>query len=171
MPTAQDSIPFYFGNATRSAYRLEIEPENFRGAKVFLHDRYLETMTEIPSDSSTSVPFELDNSIPASKATDRFVIKFEEVSLSDDNFELNSSLVVYPNPVRGERFSISHQQAFSGSEVDFKLFDLQGRLVMDQKIDNAPTVDVKLGANLSSGVYILRLTDGKVSQSVKLIIE
>lgn len=171
MPTAQDSVPFYFGNATRSNYRFEIEPENFTGTKAYLYDRYLETSTELSSDVTTSVSFELDNSIPASKATDRFVIKFEEVSLSDDDFELNSSLVVYPNPVRGERFSISHQQAFSGSEVDLKLFDLQGRLVMDQKIDNAPTVEVNIGSNLSSGVYILKLSDGTASQSVKLIVE
>ncbi|MBZ9652586.1 beta strand repeat-containing protein [Psychroflexus montanilacus] len=171
MPTAQDSVPFYFGNATRSNYRFEIEPENFTNAKAFLYDRYLETLTELPSDVSTSVSFELDNSIPASKATDRFVIKFEEVSLSDDDFELDSSLVVYPNPVRGELIRISHNKAFSGNDVDFKIFDLQGRLVLDQEIDNAPTVEVNIGSNLSSGVYILKLSDGTASQSVKLIVE
>ncbi|SDG78077.1 beta strand repeat-containing protein [Psychroflexus sediminis] len=171
MPTTQDSVPLYFGNATRSAYRLEIKPENFAGAEVFLYDRYLETSTELPSDVTTSVSFELDNSIPESKATDRFVFRFEEKSLSDEDFELNSTIAVYPNPVIGERLSISHQQAFSGNEVNLQLFDLQGRLVLDQKIDNAPQVEVNIGSDLSSGVYILKLSDGKVSQSVKLIVE
>ncbi|MFD0931613.1 T9SS type A sorting domain-containing protein [Psychroflexus salinarum] len=171
MPKAEDNVPLYFGNSTRSNYRLEIKPENFTGTKAYLYDRYLETSTELSSDVTTSVSFELDKSIPASRATDRFVIKFEEVSLSDDDFELNSSIAVYPNPVRGESFSISHQQAFNGNEVSLKLFDLQGRLVLDQKIDNAPRVEVNVGSDLSAGVYILSLSDGKASQSVKLIVE
>lgn len=171
MPTEQDSIPFYLGNFTRTAYRLEIQPEHFSGAEVLLYDRYLETTTEIPTDMTTSVSFEIDNAIPASKAPDRFVVKFGEVSLSDDDFTIDRSFTVYPNPVKGQRFSISHQQAFEGQDLDVKLFDLQGRQVFDQKIDNAPRVEVNFDKNLSSGVYILKLSDGKTSQSVKLIIE
>jgi hypothetical protein len=171
LPTAQDSVPFYLGNFTKTAYRLEIKPENFTGAKAYLFDRYLETSTELPSEATTAISFEIDNSIPASKATDRFVVKFEEVSLSDDDFELNSSLSVYPNPLKGSRFSISHQQAFSGKDLSLKLFDLQGRLIVDQTIENAPNVEVNLNKELASGVYILNLSDGKASQSVKLMVK
>jgi|GEM_PF-828293 len=171
LPTAQDSVPFYLGNFTKTAYRLEIKPENFTGAKAYLFDRYLETSTELPSEATTAISFEIDNSIPASKATDRFVIKFEEVSLSDDDFELNSSLSVYPNPLKGSRFSISHQQAFSGKDLSLKLFDLQGRLIVDQTIENAANVEVDLNKELASGVYILNLSDGKASQSVKLMVK
>jgi hypothetical protein len=171
MPTAQDSVPFYLGNFTKTAYRLEIKPENFTGAKAYLFDRYLETSKELPSDTTTAISFEIDNSIPASKATDRFVVKFEEVSLSDDDFELNSSLSVYPNPLKGSRFSISHQQAFSAKDLSLKLFDLQGRLIVDQTIENAANVEVNLNKELASGVYILNLSDGKASQSVKLMVK
>jgi len=171
LPTAQDSVPFYLGNFTKTAYRLEIKPENFTAAKAYLFDRYLETSTELPSDATTAISFEIDNAIPASKATDRFVVKFEEVSLSDDDFELNSSLSVYPNPLKGSRFSISHQQAFSGKDLSLKLFDLQGRLIVDQTIENAANVEVDLNKELASGVYILNLSDGKASQSVKLMVK
>lgn len=171
MPTVQDSVPFYLGNFTKTAYRLEIKPENFTAAKAYLFDRYLETSTELPSEATTAISFEIDNAIPASKATDRFVVKFEEVSLSDDDFELNSSLSVYPNPLKGSRFSISHQQAFSCKDLSLKLFDLQGRLIVDQTIENAANVEVDLNKELASGVYILNLSDGKASQSVKLMVK
>ncbi|MBZ9777727.1 T9SS type A sorting domain-containing protein [Psychroflexus sp. CAK8W] len=171
MPTAQDSVPFYLGNFTKTAYRFEIKPENFTSAKAYLFDRYLETSTELPSEATTAVSFEIDNSIPASKAPNRFVIKFEEVSLSDDNFELNSSLSVYPNPLQGMRFSISHQQAFEGKDLSLKLFDLQGRMIINQTIENTPNVEVNLNKELASGVYILNLSDGKASQSVKLMVK
>ncbi|GAA0753999.1 T9SS type A sorting domain-containing protein [Psychroflexus lacisalsi] len=171
MPTAQDSVPLYFGNSKLLAYRLVVEPENLVNTKAYLYDRYLESSTELPTDIATSVSFNLDPSIPESKATDRFVIKFEEVSLGTEDVVFNSSMVVYPNPVRGNSFSISHQQAFDGQVLSLKLFDLQGRLIVDQTIENAPNVEVNLNKELASGVYILNLSDGKASQSVKLMVK
>ena len=171
MPTAQDSIPLYFGNSKLLAYRLVVEPENLVNTKAYLYDRYLESSTELPSDIATPVSFKLDPSIPESKATDRFVIKFEEVSLGTQDVVFNSSMVVYPNPMRGNSFSISHQQAFDGQVLSLKLFDLQGRMVLDQELNNSSRMTVNLNNSLSSGVYILKLSDTKNSQTTKLIIE
>ncbi|EMY79938.1 secreted outer membrane protein [Psychroflexus gondwanensis ACAM 44] len=171
MPTAQDSVPLYFGNSKLLAYRLVVEPENLVNTKAYLYDRYLESSTELPTDIATSVSFNLDPSIPESKATDRFVIKFEEVSLGTEDVVFNSSMVVYPNPVRGNTFSISHQQAFDGQVLSLKLFDLQGRMVLDQELTNSSRMTVNLNNSLSSGVYILKLSDTKNSQTTKLIIE
>ncbi|TXE21320.1 T9SS type A sorting domain-containing protein [Psychroflexus gondwanensis] len=171
MPTAQDSVPLYFGNSKLLSYRLVVEPENFVNTKAYLYDRYLESSTELPTDIATSVSFNLDPSIPESKATDRFVIKFEEVSLGTEDVVFNSSMVVYPNPVRGNSFSISHQQAFDGQVLSLKLFDLQGRMVLDQELTNSSRMTVNLNNSLSSGVYVLKLSDAKNSQTTKLIIE
>jgi hypothetical protein len=171
MPTAQDSVPLYFGNSKLLAYRLVVEPENLVNTKAYLYDRYLESSRELPTDIATSVSFNLDPSIPESKATDRFVIKFEEVSLGTEDVVFNSSMVVYPNPVRGNSFSISHQQAFDGQVLSLKLFDLQGRMVLDQELTNSSRMTVNLNNSLSSGVYVLKLSDTKNSQTTKLIIE
>jgi len=171
MPTAQDSIQIYFGNAQRTNYRFEVEPKNFSGAEVYVYDRYLDTKTEILNNTTTSIPFQMDSSIPESIATNRFVFKFEEVTLSDDENQLNTGVLVYPNPVKNGYFTVSHQQAFDGSDVDLKLFDLQGRMVIDKKIKNAPQVEVNLESNLSSGVYLLKLSDGNLSKTMKLIID
>jgi len=117
------------------------------------------------------VSFTLDPSIPESKATDRFVIKFEKVSLGTEDVVFNSSMVVYPNPVRGNSFSISHQQAFDGQVLSLQLFDLQGRMVLNQELTNSSRMRVNLSNSLSSGVYVLKLSDVKNSQTTKLIIE
>jgi hypothetical protein len=171
MPTAQDSVPLYFGNSKLLAYRLVVEPENLVNTKAYLYDRYLESSRELPTDIATSVSFKFDPSIPESKATDRFVIKFEEVSLGTEDVVFNSSMVVYPNPVRGNSFSISHQQAFDGQVLSLQLFDLQGRMVLDQKLANSSRMTVNLNNSLSSGVYVLKLSDANNSQTTKLIIE
>ena len=171
MPTAQDSVPLYFGNSKLLAYRLVIEPENLVNTKAYLYDNYLESSTELPTDIATSVSFTLDPSIPESKATDRFVIKFEKVSLGTEDVVFNSSMVVYPNPVRGNSFSISHQQAFDGQVLSLQLFDLQGRMVLNQELTNSSRMRVNLSNSLSSGVYVLKLSDVKNSQTTKLIIE
>ena len=170
LPTAQDSIPLYFGFPSKLAYRWEINPKHFTSAEAYLYDKYLETAIELPSDQVTNYSFTLDNSIPESTATDRFVIRFDNVTLGGDEFELDTSIVVYPNPVTSKRFGIA-QRAFEGSDIDLQLFDLQGRLVMNQKIDNAPNVEVMLDDTISSGVYILKLSDDSKSQSLKLIVE
>jgi len=171
MPTKQDSIPFYLANFTRSAYRLEVKPDNFTGVKAYLYDNYLESSVELSTDVTTSISFDVDKTIPASKAPDRFVIKFEEVSLGTEDVVFNSSMVVYPNPVRGNSFSISHQQAFDGQVLSLQLFDLQGRMVLDQELANSSRMTVNLNNSLSSGVYVLKLSDANNSQTTKLIIE
>jgi hypothetical protein len=171
MPTKQDSIPFYLGNFTRSAYRLEVKPENFYGAKGYLHDNYLKSSVELTPEVSTSISFDVDKIIPESIATDRFVVKFEKVTLGTEDVVLDSSMVVYPNPVRGNNFSISHQQAFNGLVLSLQLFDLQGRMVLNQELINSFRMTVNLNNSLSSGVYILKLSDTENTQTTKLIIE
>jgi hypothetical protein len=171
MPTEQDSIPFYLGNFTRSTYRLEVKPENFSDVKGYLHDNYLELSVELTSDVSTSISFDVDIIIPESKATDRFVVKFEQITLGTDEVALNSPMVVYPNPVKGGSFSISHQQAFNRQVLSLQLFDLQGRMVVDQEVANSLRMTVNLNNSLSSGVYILKLSDTENTQTTKLTIE
>ncbi|PKG44291.1 T9SS type A sorting domain-containing protein [Psychroflexus sp. MES1-P1E] len=171
MPTKQDSISFYLGNFTRSAYRIELKPENLSSAKGYLHDNYLESSVELTPEVSTSISFDVDKIIPESIATDRFVVKFEQVTLGIEDIVLDSSMVVYPNPVRGNSFSISHQQAFNGLVLSLQLFDLQGRMVLNQELTNSFRITVNLKISLSSGVYVLKLCDAKNSQTTKLIIE
>jgi len=60
----------------------------------------LELSVELTSDVSTSISFDVDIIIPESKATDRFVVKFEQITLGTDEVALNSPMVVYPNPVK-----------------------------------------------------------------------
>jgi hypothetical protein len=171
MPTSQDSIPLYFGNYTRQAYRLEIKPVELTSVKAYLYDRYLKTHTELPSDVITSFSFNLDHAVPESIATDRFVIKFEEVSLGTEGIEFDSSISVYPNPLNGTSFKISTTYAFEGEDLNLKVFDVQGRRVLVQTLNNSSRMEVKLETPLFSGVYILKISDGLNSLSTKLIID
>jgi len=73
--------------------------------------------------------------------------------------------------VKGGSFSISHQQAFNRQVLSLQLFDLQGRMVVDQEVANSLRMTVNLNNSLSSGVYILKLSDTENTQTTKLTIE
>ena len=65
-----------------------------------MHNNYWELSVELTPDVSTSISFDVNIIIPESKATDRFVVNFEQTNLGTDEVVLNSPMVVYPNPVK-----------------------------------------------------------------------
>jgi hypothetical protein len=77
-----------------------------------------------------------------------------------------SLLAVSPNPARGGQLHISLQDADSKME-SLELYDLYGRLILNQKVDNQQIIDLNL-ANLHNGQYLLKVkTDkGLISKKV-----
>ncbi|WP_157983087.1 T9SS type A sorting domain-containing protein, partial [Psychroflexus aestuariivivens] len=78
---------------------------------------------------------------------------------------------VYPNPVTNQEFTIQTTH-LAGQDVDLKLFNISGQVVMSQrlKVNSNGALNVETN-QLSSGVYILELTHGKQSYKEKLILK
>jgi len=74
-------------------------------------------------------------------------------------------ILVFPNPSRDGNFRLCRQN--NSGTVTAEVFDIQGRKVMDQKIDDK-TPDLILN-QLRSGVYFVRLSDNKSTTLSKLI--
>lgn len=78
---------------------------------------------------------------------------------------LNDYMDVFPNPVgTGGRLYISSKKQ---TPKDFKIFDVLGKLVL---IGTANTKEINI-SSLTSGVYIIKLSDENQSASRKLVIK
>ncbi|MFN2261493.1 MAG: T9SS type A sorting domain-containing protein [Psychroflexus sp.] len=136
---------------------------------VYLNDNYTGTQTVL-ENGINHVDFNVDSSIPESASMTRFSISFDVVTLGVSD-EFGSSFSVYPNPVTNQEFTIQTSH-LAGEDVGLKLFNFSGQSVMTQnlKVDSNGALNVQT-SQLSSGVYILELTQGKQSYKEKLIIK
>ena len=79
----------------------------------------------------------------------------------------SSYTAVYPNPAK----DVLHLQ-FGGKEkiVMINIFDAAGKLVVSQRTNNQPVIDIPV-SKLAAGIYYIEASDGKVSGKTKFIKE
>ena len=75
-----------------------------------------------------------------------------------------ANVQIYPNPVTNGQILIDHQL---GSNVDLKIFSIQGKQVLKRVVTQNESVDV---SDLKSGVYLVNLTTDNYKATQKLII-
>ncbi|WP_299125295.1 S8 family serine peptidase [uncultured Winogradskyella sp.] len=101
------------------------------------------------------------------------IVTGNNLTLGVDENDLARSLVVYPNPSKGE-FTISFESNLSSNNNNVKvdIYDLQGRLVYNNNFNNISSIfneTISLD-NAKSGVYMLNISDGSRVTSHKLVI-
>lgn len=84
--------------------------------------------------------------------------------------EINTDMVrIYPNPAETILY-LNFDRAFKN--VNYDIFDLTGKLLMQNTIPEIqPGLESVNIANLKKGLYFIRLTTGKETQTVKFFIE
>lgn len=85
-------------------------------------------------------------------------------TLSSASFSQIDGLKMYPNPVKGGNLHI--ETALNGS-IEVAIFDLVGKQVVSTKVVNN-TVNV---ANLTAGIYVVKITEEGKTSTQKLVIE
>jgi hypothetical protein len=168
MPGIGHSIQLQTSGYTGTDYSLVFTMENVPvGMGVFINDAYLNTQTELTD--AYVFDFSVDENIPGSISEDRFSIVFDNTTLglADNSFGAGFSL--YPNPTQNGHFSIKTPQ-LSG-EVRVEIANLLGQQVFVQEL-NVEGQQVNVTAeNLSTGLYMVKLSQDGQSYSTKLLIE
>ncbi|GGE02748.1 T9SS type A sorting domain-containing protein [Psychroflexus salis] len=88
------------------------------------------------------------------------------ITLSQDTFELNNSVKLYPNPTNGTVY-ISNTSA---NQIDFRVFNITGKLITKGTAGlNETTINLN---QVNAGIYLVKLTDAetKVTTTQKLIV-
>lgn len=79
-----------------------------------------------------------------------------------------SQFEIYPNPASHE-VSIQIPESLIGDQLQIELRDLSGRLLLSERVYSSTTL-IQTG-DISSGTYIVTLTDGLQKSSQKLLIQ
>ena len=82
------------------------------------------------------------------------IYKMVDTSLATDNFQQNG-LSLSPNPAQ-ELLTINNENLLSLNQIN--IFDLVGKLVLNQKLENLSSINVPI-QSLTSGIYIVTLND------------
>jgi len=87
----------------------------------------------------------------------------EEILLSNDDFELESSTSVFPNPVR-DVLSISFQD-LTGQDFRIAVHDILGRTVLEKEITSSSSAERLSLGGLTSGTYLVQLIQKNTQNS------
>ncbi|WP_298516335.1 zinc-dependent metalloprotease family protein [uncultured Kordia sp.] len=91
------------------------------------------------------------------------------VILSNEEFELDS-FALYPNPNKGE-FSLSFNST-SGEDININVHDISGRLIYTKDYNATSTFNENISLkNVSTGMYLITVTDQERTVTKKLIVE
>ena len=91
------------------------------------------------------------------------------VVLSNEEFALQN-FSLYPNPSKGD-FSLSFNST-SGEDIDVNVYDISGRLVHTRNYNATAVFNENISLkNVSSGMYLITVTDQDKTVTKKLIIE
>lgn len=166
-PTAQDVLPLRLNKYRRQNYLLTAHINEIPGIQTFLHDQFLNTFTEIVPGALLQYPFEVSAGVPASIATDRFRIVFEEEALSNNPINNLPKVSLYPNPTDGE--ATLSLPIHENSKVE--VHSLIGQLILSEDTSGLSSYKIKLDSATSDGVYLVRVTINNSTQTHKLVLK
>lgn len=86
-------------------------------------------------------------------------------AVDEENKELGKPWIVYPNPVLDKLIIKTNGEK---SEFQMELFSIQGKKVLEWKIDNADNLIEWDLRRLYPGLYTLRIMDGPISEVIKI---
>ncbi|MEM6719633.1 MAG: reprolysin-like metallopeptidase [Bacteroidota bacterium] len=91
------------------------------------------------------------------------------IVLSNEEFELDA-FALYPNPNKGE-FSLSFNST-SGEDINIDVHDISGRLIFNKNYNATATFNENISLNnVSTGMYLITVTDQEKTVTKKLIVE
>jgi hypothetical protein len=130
-PHASDTTALQLFNYVGTNYRLNLDFQlhNPLNVDVYLVDAYTQTSVKLIPNETTSYEFTVDQNIPQSVRSNRFKLVYEEESLSFNEFTA-TSIKVYPNPVMGERVSISGTSEQLEAVNQVEVYTMQGQKLM-----------------------------------------
>lgn len=153
VPTDTRSLPLYI-TPTVTPKRLVLKPyrlETLQSVEgVWLEDKQLKTITQLQPDME--YPFESTIETDKNAQQNRFILHFTKSYASEKVIETESAISCY------YQNAVLYIKGLNSSDINSKLeiFDLQGRLITQTKVDNAP--EMSYLKQLDNGTYIVRIS-------------
>lgn len=170
MPKKDEALSLFVNQYRKISYQLKVEVRNMPENTLFFKDAYLKTQTALGNNAVTFISFEVNETLPESKAADRFSIVFSSDTLMQNTVRFKE-FSIYPSVLKKDRFSVNVPSDFNNRKVVVRIYDMLGQQVW-QTVKNAYNSKFNVaGFNLSPGVYIVKLNTRNVHFSKKIIVE
>lgn len=169
MPTDDEILALTTTGYTEDNYTFVANATNVQNNfEAYLLDNYTGTQTLL-NEGATQINYSIDSNIPESFASDRFSIIFDNTTLGVNENSFGVNFTLYPNPTKDGHFSIK-TPSLSG-EVEVEITNIIGQQLKKEILSiNGNEVNVK-ATGLSSGVYLVKLSQSEKSFKTKFIIE
>lgn len=121
------------------------------------------TTPNLPNNTEIRIKIEpVGNVYYAISKKVKLVTTLSNVDFRFEDFKL------YPNPTNDQvTFSFVSENS---NQINYQLYDLNGRLILDRTVENVMHIQETVSLDrLSSGTYLLRISDGTNSMSSKII--
>ncbi|NEV93048.1 T9SS type A sorting domain-containing protein [Psychroflexus sp. YR1-1] len=155
-------------NLAEDEYVFSIELEGLSSLPdgIMLWDKYLDNYTTL--NDQDLINFSVDALVPESIAEDRFALVFENSTLSIED-QFSSNINVYPNPVINDYLTIQFSEGIQNTKTEVEIFSINGVLLKKETYENTGKTLKLTNLNFSSGVYILKIKQGNITNTFKIV--
>ncbi|PNQ73294.1 hypothetical protein C1T31_07175 [Hanstruepera neustonica] len=129
-------------------------------AEVYLEDNVQNTSTLLTENDFILTPATDLN------GTGRFFLRFSDASLSVDELDYNDTIQVYATTNPKSLYILG----YLNSQTSVKIYDMQGRLVMNTSLNTSNNKNEIDLSNLVSGIYTVSLINESVYKTKKIIV-
>jgi len=171
MPVDGFVSDLFMNNMKNGQYSFNFVKPNFDDYKVYLKDDYTNTLHEV--NTTSNYYFNIDLTIPASNAFNRFSLVFEQIDFSNYIMDEVSSVTAYPNPVNNQTVNVNLPNLDLNEEIiKLEVVNLLGETFVIKKSDFEILDNTIMLRNLNfeTGLYLLKIHIADKDFTTKLII-
>lgn len=166
LPTLEDELQLLINNHQHQEYTFRIDAQNFdESTQPLLVDTYTNETYPLVN-GITNISFTADEANSASMNNQRFLIQFENTTLSQTEFN-GSIFSIYPNPVQ-DVLHLSWKEMPTG-DTKISIFNLVGKRIASYQQDASDQVQTISAQSLEAGVYLLQIQNEDVNVTKKFI--
>ena len=155
------TIPLEINQSAGTNFTVRLESSTADDLKIYLQDTFKNTLTLL-NESAFTLTAENDLS-----DVGRFNLITTPVTLSVDDITNNNQIRIYKS--QGANYITVDGLSNTNGDVDFKLYNITGALVMSKTLDSNENRQQIVVQNLSKGVYYASLNDGMLAGNKILI--
>ena len=169
VPALGDRLVLLTDRFRNTMYTFNVNVDGVLGTQAVLLDTYTGQRTALNSGSN-SVDFDVISGDAASNDINRFEILFENSTLSSGDSRLQNELVLFPNPVTNGQFTLQ-SSLLNGKDVTVNLYNVLGQLIHSQEATFNNSLIIQPQVDLSSGMYLARVSTQDETATLQVIVK
>ena len=131
--------------------------------------------TDTAFGSNTTIYYRIKMIDTQGNFTYSSIIEVNLSTLGVENQGLDKlNLEIYPNPIKNEDVTLKLNSKFTDKNAKLEMYSLQGKRLVVQALnvkEGNNSFKLKIGTNVTNGVYFVKVTTAGYIKTVKLIIE